>query len=114
MAELHPDHHLIIFSDGATFLNPLTGEPERWLEMFTPWIKRAVMTPESPAHWGYRQWALAELDFIILPATKEGLAALTEVIDGGTTPRMDRDQRARPYPALPRERPRSCLEHHAP
>jgi len=114
MAALHPDHHLIIFGDGSSFINPVTGEPERWLEMFAPWTKRAIMTPESPAHWGYREWALAELDFIMLPATKEGLAALTEVIDSGTTPRMDRDQRARPFPAMLRERPRRWLENTEP
>lgn len=114
IAALHPDHHLIIFSDGSTFLNPLTGQGERWLEMFTPWATRALLTPELPAQWGYREWALSELEFIVLPATKEGLAALTEVIDGGASPRMDRDKRTRLFPAMLRERPRRWLENHKP
>ncbi len=114
MAALHPDHHLIIFSDGSSFLNPLTGVPEPWLEMFSPWAKRALLTPEPASQWGYREWALAELDFIVLPATKEGLAALTEVIDGGTSPLLDRSQRARPFPPMLRDRPRRWLDNHEP
>ncbi|HEV7745892.1 MAG TPA: PKD domain-containing protein [Pyrinomonadaceae bacterium] len=114
MAALHPDHHLIIFSDGSSFLNPVSGAPEPWLELFAPWAKRAVLTSESPAHWGHREWILSELDFIVLPATKEGLAALTEVIDSDTTPRLDRNKRVRPFPAMLRERPRRWLENHEP
>lgn len=114
MAALHPDHHLIIFSDGSTFLNPVTGAPESWLEMFSPWAKRAILTPEPASQWGYREWVLAELDFIVLPATKEGLAALTELIDGGANPLLDRSQRARPFPPLLRERPRRWLDNHEP
>ena len=100
IAALHPDHHLIIFSDGASFINPLTGEPERWLEMFSPWTSRALLTPESPAQWGDRERALAELDFIVLPATKEGLAALTELIGGGARVSLEADCRTRSYPSM--------------
>ena len=114
IAALHPDHHLIIFSDGASFINPLTGEPERWLEMFSPWTSRALLTPESPAQWGDRERALAELDFIVLPATKEGLAALTELLGGGARVSLEADRRTRPYPSMLRDRAMRWLENHEP
>lgn len=114
IAALHPEHHLIIFSDGSTFINPLTGEPERWVEMFSSWTTRALMTPESPAQWGHRERALAELDFIILPATKEGLAALTELLGGGARASVELDRRTRPYPSMLRDRTMRWLENHEP
>lgn len=114
MAALHPDHHLVIFTDGATFMNPLTGKPERWIEMFSAWNKRALLTPESPAHWGYRERALAESDLIILPATIDGLAALTEVLSNDKAPALTPNRMARPFPSMLRERPKRWLESHEP
>jgi PASTA domain/PKD domain len=114
LAALHPDHHLIVFSDGASFINPLSGEPERWLEMFSSWGRRAIMTPESPAHWGDREWLLAELDFMILPATKEGLAALSEMLSSGATSRVESERYTRPFPSLLRHNPRRWLENQQP
>jgi hypothetical protein len=114
LAALHPEHHLIIFSDGSTFINPLTGETERWAELFSSWTTRALLTPESPAQWGYRERALAELDLIVLPATKEGLAVLTELLGGGTRASVEADRRTRPYPSMLRDRTTRWLENHEP
>ncbi|MFL6209225.1 MAG: hypothetical protein ACJ74W_10270 [Pyrinomonadaceae bacterium] len=114
LAALHPEHHLLIFSDGASFINQFTGEPERWLEQFGPWPRRALLTPESPADWRYREWLLTELNFIVLPADRTGLAALGETINTGAPPKLDGRDGASPYPELLRERPRRWLERHAP
>ena len=114
MAALHPDHHLIVFTDGSSFINPLTGETERWLEMFASWAIRALMTPEPPAHWGHREWLLAESDFIILPATKEGLAALAEVLSSGATSRPEGERHTRPFPSMLRQNPGRWLESQQP
>jgi hypothetical protein len=113
LAALHPDHHLIIFSDGSSFLDPVTGAPERWLELCKQWPKRALLTPEPPAHWAQREWVLAEMDFMILPGTQEGLDSLSQLIDLGTAS-ANYDQFARPFPSLIRERPRRWLENHSP
>ncbi|HEX7333937.1 MAG TPA: hypothetical protein VF290_20705 [Pyrinomonadaceae bacterium] len=114
ISAVHPDHHLLIFSDGSSFINPLTGETERWVEMFSSWTSRALLTPESPAQWGDRERALAELDFIVLPATKEGLAALTELLGGGARVSLEADRRTRPYPSMLRDRTMRWLENHEP
>ena len=110
LAALHRDHHLIIFTDGSSFLNPLTGTAEHWIEMFSPWSKRAILTPEPPAYWGHREWMLAQADFVILPATAEGLAALSELVDVDSAPAVDIDPQARPYPALLADHEQRWLE----
>jgi hypothetical protein len=114
LAALHPDHHLVIFTDGASFIDPVSGAPETWLEMFSTWAKRVILTPEPVAYWGRRELILTELEFLVLPATQDGLTALSESVDGGLSPAPDADQQARPYPDLMRERERRWLEDHDP
>jgi uncharacterized protein with von Willebrand factor type A (vWA) domain len=114
LAALHPDHHVLVFSDGASFINPLNGQPERWLEMFAAWPRRALLTPESPAQWGETERKLAELDFIILPATRAGLAAFAEILAGGREPLLEGELRTRPFPSLLRQNSKRWLENHEP
>ncbi|MGH9843406.1 MAG: hypothetical protein ACREEM_32110 [Blastocatellia bacterium] len=60
LAARHPDHCLLIFSDGAGLISPVTGEPERWIESFAYWEHRALLTPEAPGCWREREQMLAE------------------------------------------------------
>ncbi|MFN7929265.1 MAG: transglycosylase SLT domain-containing protein [Blastocatellia bacterium] len=114
LAARHPDHHLLIFSDGASFLSPLTGEPELWLNLFANWSSRILLTPERAAQWGYREWSLSEQDFTLLPVTAEGLTALIEWFSTGTPPRFHGQPRRAPLPEMLQERPQRWLERHAP
>jgi formylglycine-generating enzyme required for sulfatase activity len=116
LAALHPDYYLLIFGDGASFIDPVTGKPERWLEQFSPWAGRAIMTPEAPAFWRFREWALRESDFLILPTGREGLEALGEAVNAGTPDALDGQQtrKLRRFPELLRGWPRRWLEDHEP
>jgi formylglycine-generating enzyme required for sulfatase activity/Mg-chelatase subunit ChlD len=116
LAALHPDYYLLIFGDGASFTDPVTGKPERWLEQFSPWTGRAIMTPEAPAFWRFREWTLRESDFLILPTGREGLAALGEAVNAGTPDALDGQQtrKLRRFPELLRGWPRRWLEDHEP
>lgn len=116
LAALHPDYYLLIFGDGARFIDPVTGKPERWLEQFSPWAGRAIMTPEAPAFWRFREWALRESDFLILPTGPEGLTALGEAVNAGTPDTLDGQQtrKLRRFPELLRDWPRRWLEDHEP
>ncbi|MFN0088272.1 MAG: SUMF1/EgtB/PvdO family nonheme iron enzyme, partial [Blastocatellia bacterium] len=111
LAARHPDHVLLLFSDGAGLLSPLTGEPERWLETFDHWPHRALLTPEPLRHWSYREAALAERDFLVLSASEDGLASLLEAVQ--TTPPTKPAATDR-FPALIAERPRRWIERQTP
>ena len=114
LVALHPDHYLVIFGDGSGLLNPLTGQPQSWLSLFSPWRGRALLTPEPVVDWEYREWALANADFLVLPANEDGLKALVRAINTGAPPRTDGVDRSLPYPELLRDKPDLWLERHAP
>jgi hypothetical protein len=82
MAASHPDHNLVIFDDGSSFFDPLTGRLGRWLAQFYNWPTRAMLTPNFLAN-GYREGKLSDMGFLVLPATGRGLAVLGEVLSGG-------------------------------
>ncbi|MGH9847353.1 MAG: hypothetical protein ACREEM_52335, partial [Blastocatellia bacterium] len=111
LAARHPDHQLVVFGDGAGFVSPVTGEPERWLESLAAWSRRALLTPELSS--GYREQALASSDLLILPATEEGLAALARSAAEPASQPNGRES-ARPFPRAILERPRRWLERHEP
>ncbi len=109
----HPEHRLLVFGDGAGFFEPFTGRPQRWLEQFTPWEQRVLLTPEAPACWGYRERELGQRDFLLLPASAEGIEELGEWLSYGVAP-APRKPIAQPFPELIEERQQRWLERHAP
>jgi len=110
LSSRHPDHQLIIFGDGSGFLSSTTGEPERWLESFQRWPRRALLTPGLMLD--YREEALAAKDIDILPANDIGLTLINQTenenlkIPEGNTPG--------PFPKLIIDRPRRWIERHEP
>ncbi len=118
LAARYPEHQLLIFSDGAGFISPLTGEAELWLTSFSHWPLRVMLTPELDEPNGYRELELAENDFLVLPVNDAGLAALTEAINAGILPNLKPAQtsngKATPFPQLILERPKRWLERHEP
>jgi tetratricopeptide (TPR) repeat protein len=114
LAARYPKHNLLLFSDGAGLLNPLTGEPQSWLDILMPWPVRALLTPEEPGNWGYPERALAERGFIVVPGSKAGLVGLTEIINTGNPPRYGDGGRAQPFPEMVQERPWRWVERHRP
>ncbi|MBP6824891.1 MAG: hypothetical protein KA368_25315, partial [Acidobacteria bacterium] len=100
LASRYPDHRLLVFSDAEGFFNPFTGEPGHWLEQFDYWEQRVLLTPESPAAWGYREFTLAEdYGFTLIPAKTEGLAALANLLNFDLSPELHTDDAAK-FPQL--------------
>ncbi|HEY0406668.1 MAG TPA: tetratricopeptide repeat protein [Pyrinomonadaceae bacterium] len=83
----HGAHRLLIFGDGAKLLDPLSGKLEPWTALLTNWQDRAVLTPEPPLRWSLRERALAQ-QFVLLPATLDGLQALVDYFEAAVTPDM--------------------------
>lgn len=85
---LHPGHTVLIFSDGAGLMDGRTGEPYQWVDMFSDWANRIILTPELEPDWGYRELALSASGFVVLPTTRNGLGALVRVIQTESAPRF--------------------------
>jgi len=70
-------NRLIMIGDGERLIDPITGRLENWAEEFASWKDLALLTPEPPQNWGWREMTLMRL-FIPLPATLNGLDALMD------------------------------------
>ena len=114
LALRYPNHRLMIFSDGADLLNPISGMPHRWLELFTPWSERALFTPEDPVHWGFREWVLSSTGFLVLPANEVGLATFIETLHSGSISLPSGSQGLPSYPDVLQDQPTRWLEQYPP
>ncbi|MFN0123010.1 MAG: carboxypeptidase-like regulatory domain-containing protein [Blastocatellia bacterium] len=115
LAVRHPDHRLVMFSDGAGLISPVTGQPETWLSLFEQWPQRALLTPAAADDWDWRERAIEDHGFIALPAISAGLDFISEAFRTGVPPQLNRRPDDRPpMPALLTERPKRWLERDEP
>lgn len=105
LAGRHPDHHLIIFSEGEGLINPLTGQPHEWLKTLSQWRARALITPLPVLDWSYREWVLSRSDFTVVPASLRGMQHLVESISAEGLLKRPGPDDSRPYPALLDQKP---------
>jgi hypothetical protein len=74
LAELHPNHHPMIFSDGNCLFH--TGQLVHWFPPFSPWTKRILFTLVAPDQWGRREHLLEQANFLVLPTQETGFKYL--------------------------------------
>jgi WD40 repeat protein len=74
------DRCLIVVSDSDRFFSDISGELEPWVSQLKTWEKRAVLTPNPISNWSNQEFFLAQ-NFIVLPATAEGLQVLSQVLN---------------------------------
>ncbi len=110
LAVRHPDHHLMLFSDGKGLMNPNTEQVVDWIQEFVDWEQRSLFTLEEPSQWDYREQALAKSDFLIMPANEAGLMALAEQLHAERDAPFFSSPRRDLFPAYLREQPRRWLE----
>jgi hypothetical protein len=109
LAARYPFHRLVLFTDGATLFSPRTGELMPWADRFAAWQQRALLTPEPPEQWGYRENDLGRL-FTVLPATFDGLAALARRGQEGKSLPPPAHRPSVPFPRELRDHPFRWLE----
>jgi hypothetical protein len=115
LAARHPDHYLLIFSDGTGLMSTTTGRPEPFVEQLLFWRGRALLTPIPRLEWEYREWALEREGLKVLPATLDGLRLLVDAVNTGprATRAPDFDDTP-PYPDILRQQPALWKEREAP
>jgi formylglycine-generating enzyme required for sulfatase activity len=73
-------HYLVLVSDTEKFFNIINGELEPWVSQLITWPSRAFLTPKPTINWGYQEFKIAQ-EFIILPATPQGLQIFSQKRD---------------------------------
>ncbi|WP_293081647.1 hypothetical protein [Okeania sp. SIO3B5] len=109
----YSQHRLIVFSNADGFFSSLTGEPEPWLDLFSSWPERAVLTPKPSEHWGYQELELSR-EFIVLPARNDGLIDLIRSIEYGKSPYVPSEKSRASFPEVLRVRGRRWIERDPP
>ncbi len=113
IAVKYGQHRLVVFSDADSFFSSLTSEPEPWLDFFSSWPERAILTPKPSEHWGYQELELSR-EFIVLPATNDGLIDLIRSIQYGKSPYVPSEKSRAPFPEALRVRARRWIERDPP
>ncbi|MDM8535882.1 formylglycine-generating enzyme family protein [Desulfobacterales bacterium HSG17] len=98
LAEQYPEHRLIIFSDGAGFKDPFSGETVSWIEQFYIWEERSIMLIHADRDLS--RHPLKDFDFIVMPARENNMAALIDAFNNEViNPRLSKAY-AKPLPAF--------------
>ena len=79
----YTQHRFIIVLDTEKLFSTQTGELEPWVSQIKPWVSRAILTPKPVENWGSQELELAR-QFIVLPATPQGLRVLSQVLHQGS------------------------------
>jgi POT family proton-dependent oligopeptide transporter len=110
LAERHAGRRLLLFSDGAGLVDPLTGEALPWLRAFEPWEDAALLTPVAATDWGRPERSLSSRGWLVMPATAAGLEALADAWSLGTTASPPSGPTPAGAPDLLRDRPSRWIE----
>jgi hypothetical protein len=76
-------HCLVIVSDAHIFFSAIDGELVPWITQFETWAKRTILTPSPIGNWVSHEFILAQ-QFIVLPATAQGLYILSQILNPDT------------------------------
>jgi hypothetical protein len=76
-------HCLVIVSDAHIFFSAIDGELVPWITQFEAWAKRTILTPSPIGNWVSHEFILAQ-QFIVLPATAQGLYILSQILNPDT------------------------------
>jgi hypothetical protein len=111
LANDHPEHRLLIFSDARQLLDPLTGVPFDWLQRFNYWQNRALLVPE-PLLSDISQQLFQESDFLIVPASPDGMANLIQTLNDDAI--LHPKNQTKPMPDMLQTAWTQWCENHAP
>ncbi len=93
---------LLVFADGYSFIDPVSGQLESWAALLGQWQQRALLTPAPAGDWNFREGRLGEF-FLVLPSSINGLMQLVRHFEELSTPslrewkyELEQDDRATP------------------
>ena len=112
LAASYSHRYLLMFTDANAFFDPLQGTPQRWLDLFSPWLNRGLFTPlDDPSN---KSEVLSKLGFVVFPPSREGIRRFIDAIGRGGESAAVRRTAGQDFPQLLSERPSRWLESHDP
>lgn len=94
------NHRLLIVGTGDRLINPLSGQLERWTNIFEQWRNRALISTRPINQWSEEETQLGS-KFHIVPATLRGLADLVQERDAGEAVNFQKWKKAPDELAIP-------------
>ncbi len=76
----YSDHRLIMIGNGKGLIDANSDNFVDWIELLFSWKERAILSTREPGCWDEAEQLLSR-EFILLPASMNGLAALADHFD---------------------------------
>ncbi|BBM86211.1 SUMF1/EgtB/PvdO family nonheme iron enzyme [Candidatus Uabimicrobium amorphum] len=114
MAYQYYQHRLLIFGSSTGFFDPFRHEVYPWVERFCEWDIRSFFTPEPTSNWGYREWSLAKMDFVMFSTNSIGVEAFARLMAGEEVSSTDVVSWDAQLPMCLREDSESWIEERSP
>ena len=109
-----PRHRLILFSNGQSLIDPVTGSPYIWLDTFLEWQHSAIFIPSRSKFVTYLEGQFRLFGFQVRTASTEGLSEYIKSIVEGPDSRQSELQRQPSYPNSLVDRIDRWLQRYAP
>ncbi len=112
--QVYPNHCVLVFSDSNVFTDFLTGQPEKWVKIFTSWQHRVILTSKPEELWSYPEKLLNESYFKILPATEDGLNNLVKTLKDNSSYTKSKNFSSAGFPRLLQKSSLQWLQNYSP
>ncbi len=84
LAGRHSDDFLLMFANGFSLFNEITGELHGWTKIISKWQPRVLLSPVPAANWEHKEQIIKDkLGLFVLPATSAGIKALAGIFTAG-------------------------------
>jgi hypothetical protein len=114
IAALHHDDRLVLLTDGAGLIDPYRGTPYRWVDWFSAWTERAIITPVPRHDRGARERMLAAAGFAFVTAADQDVTALASAFDPAARRAADDERDVPGIPRMIARDPRRWLDRETP
>ena len=92
-------------------MNRFSGRPADWVEKLFRWEKQALLLFDAKSSRTFENHPLNDLDFIVMPASDRGVAALIAHMENSPDAEIVASGAGRPIPDFVRENEAEWLDH---
>jgi len=77
----YSEHRLMLVTDAKGLVHPLSGTVQPWMNLFSNWEDKAIVSPRAGCQWGYREQQLLQHGFAVVPLDTAGFEVLGDNFD---------------------------------